>query len=241
MKYDVTKLPDFYSVRDYAQIDYSFEGMEDSKCFCFFDNGFDSNVIEPNKRDIKFIWDGFLLFVDKNTTIDDLKNQKSLYTNRLVALQRTNRLGKKFNNEEIRKYIIAKLKEKNIPFEIMPDFKEVNGYPSQSDLWSTRDFSVLLDAIDCVGEGNAYFFKNDNFMFEISFNQSGIPSFVYSHKGAIVLHRENSTAISRLIFNNEELKTILEQNFDEEKIYSYVEGRDILGKPISEVKSSIKK
>lgn len=241
MTYDVTKLPDFYSVRDFEQLDYSFENMENSKCLCFFDNGFTSQIIEPNKRDIKFIWDGFLLFVDKETTLDNLKQQISLYNNRLVALQRTNRLGKKFNNEEIRNYIISKLKEKNIAFEIMPDFNEVNGYPSQTDLWSTRDFSVLLDAIDCVGVGNAYFYKTADFKFEILFKQSGIPSFVYSHNGAIVLHGENSTAISRLIFNNEELKTILEQNFGEDKIFSYVEGKNILGKTIEEVKNGLRK
>ncbi len=55
MQYDTNKLPDFYSVRDFEQIDYSLEGMEGKKCYCFFDNGFTSNVIEPNKRDIRFI------------------------------------------------------------------------------------------------------------------------------------------------------------------------------------------
>lgn len=240
MKYDITKLPDFFSVRDYEQIDYSFEGMEGTKCLCFFDNGFTSNIIESN-RNMRFIWDGFLLFVNEETTIDDLKNQTSLYNNRLVALQRTNRLGKKFNDEETRSYIISKLQKQNIPFEIMPDFKEVTGYPSKSDLWSTRDFSVLLDAIDCVGDGNAYFFKNDNFMFEISFNKSNIPSFVYSHKGAIVLHGKNSTAISRLIYSNDQLRTFLEQKFGEEKLFSYVEGRNLIGKPINEIETIIKK
>ena len=50
MKYNVNKLPDFFSVRNKEQIDYSLEGLEGKKCFAFFDNGFTSNIIEPNKR-----------------------------------------------------------------------------------------------------------------------------------------------------------------------------------------------
>ena len=43
---------------------------------------------EPNKRNIKFIWDGFLLFVDSDVTIEHIKNGIDLYNGRLVALQR---------------------------------------------------------------------------------------------------------------------------------------------------------
>ena len=45
MDYDRNKLPDFYSVRNYEQVDYSLEGLEGKKCYAFFDNGFTSNII----------------------------------------------------------------------------------------------------------------------------------------------------------------------------------------------------
>lgn len=241
MKYDSNKLPDFFSVRNFEQLDYSFEGMKGKKCYCFFDNGFASNVIEPNKRDIKFIWDGFIMFVDSNITLEDLKRGINLYNGRLVALQRTNLLGKKFNDNEVREYILSKLQKQNIPFEIMDDTKEVSGYPSKCDLWSTRDQSVLLDAIDCVGQGDAYYFKNPDFKYEISFNQSKIPPFSYSHSGAIVLHGENSTAISRLILNNLHLQECLEKIVGSEVLYSYLEGKFLPGIPISQLEESIKK
>lgn len=215
--------------------------MEGYKCYCFFDNGFTSNVTEPNKRDIKFIWDGFILFTELNITLEDIRNGVNLYNSRLVALQRTNTLGKKFNGNDVRNYIITKLKEKSIPFEIMKDEKQTFGYPSQSDLWSTRDFSVLLDAIDCVGNGNAYYFKNSNFRYEITFNNSMIAPFLYSHNGAIVLHGESSTAISRLIFNNKELKNFLEEIIGEEKLYSRIENKYLPSNIISNIKSDIKK
>lgn len=51
--YDINSLPDFFSVRNNEQIDYAFEGMENKKCFVFFDNGFTSTYVETNKRDIK--------------------------------------------------------------------------------------------------------------------------------------------------------------------------------------------
>ena len=35
--YNINKLPDFYSVRNFEQIDYSLEGMSFKKCFAFFD------------------------------------------------------------------------------------------------------------------------------------------------------------------------------------------------------------
>lgn len=241
MKYDSNKLPDFFSVRNYEQINYSLEGMEGKKCYCFFDNGFSSNIIEPNKRDIKFIWDGFIMFVDPNITIENMKEGADLFNGRLVALQRTNLLGKKFNNIEVRKYIIDQLQQKNIEFEIMEDVKQVDGYPSQCDLWSTRDQSVLLDAIDCVGLGDAYFFQNSEFKYEISFNKSEIPTFVYSHLGAIVLHGENSTAISRLICNNQELQKYLENAVGNEVLYSYLEGKFLPGISISKLENKTRK
>lgn len=241
MEYDRNKLPDFYSVRNYEQLDYSLEGMEGKKCYCFFDNGFSSNVIEPNKRDIKFIWDGFILFVDENLTLDKIRDGAYLFNGRLVALQRTNLLGTKFNNDEVRKYIIDALKKKGCEFVIMDDSRIVDGYPSKCDLWSTRDVSVLLDAIDCVGLGDAYFFQNADFKYEITFNKSGLPKFVYSHNGALVLRGENSTAISRLICNDLNLHDYIERAVGSEVLYSYIEGHFIPGKSIANIKKDISK
>lgn len=240
MKYDVNKLPDFYSVRDYTQVDYSLENMEGKKCFCFFDNGFNSNIIEPNKRDIKFIWDGFILLVDENVTLEDIRNGVNLYNARLVAFQRTNLLGKKFNDPELRSYILDLLNRKGIPFEIMEDEREVSGYPSRSDLWSTREFSVLLDAVDSIGSGGAFYFQNSDFHFEITFNKSNLPTFFYSHLGALVLHGENSTAISRLINNDNNLKDYLKKLVGSDKIYSHLEGKSISGSSISNIENGVK-
>lgn len=241
MKYDFLKLPDFYSVRDFSQIEYSFEGMEGMKCYCFFDNGFTSNIINGNNRDMRFIWDGFILFVDRSISLEDIRNETDLYNARLVALQRTDLQGKKFNSMEVRDYIINKLQAEDIPYEIRPDFKTVDGYPSKCDLWSTRDSSVLIDAIDCVGEGDAYFFKDVGFNYEITFNESHLPSFLYSHLGAVVLKGKNSTAISRLIVNNQNLCDYLEKVIGGKKLYSYIEGRELLGSSISKIESCFKK
>lgn len=241
MAYDKNKLPDFYSVRNYEQIDYSFEGMEGSKCFCFFDNGFSSNVIEPNKRDIKFIWDGFILFVDNDITLGDIQNGVDLYNARLVALQRTNILGTKFNGDEVRNYIVHKLETNGIPYEIMSDKRLVGGYPSKSDLWSTRDASVLLDAIDTVGLGDAYFFSNADFRFTIKFGDSSIPDFIYSHGGAVVLRGDSSTAISRLICNDQNLHDYVEGLVGDQVLYSFIEGKFLPGRSIGEIKSDISK
>lgn len=241
MEYNINKLPDFYSVRDYEQIDYSLEGLEGKKCFAFFDNGFSSNVIEPNKRDMKFIWDGFLLFVDQDITLDDIRSGVDLFDSRLVALQRTSVLGEKFNSIEVRDYITGQLQEKGIPVITMPDDKEVNGYPSKCDLWSTREESVLIDAIDCTGTGEAYYFKNSDFHFKISFEESNLPDFNYQHKGAIVLKGENSTAISRLILNNSNLQEHLENIVGEEKLYSFLEGRNIPGTSIHNIEKHTRK
>ncbi len=59
MEYNINKLPDFYSVRNLEQIDYSLEGLEGKKCYAFFDNGFTSNILEGNKRDMRFVWMAF--------------------------------------------------------------------------------------------------------------------------------------------------------------------------------------
>lgn len=239
MKYNINKLPDFYSVRNYEQLDYSLEGMEGKKCFMFFDNGFKSNIIEPNKRDIKFIWDGFILFTDKDISLNDIRNGVDLFDGRLVALQRT--LKGKFNTNDVRSYIANKLMSQKIPFEIMTDINLVDGYPSGCDLWSTRDYSVLVDAIDCVGEGNAYYFKNNDFNYKITFNNSKLPEFDYKHNGAIVLRGENSTAISRLLLNDTNLHESLEKIIGEDRVYSIIEGRELSGTRINNLNVSSKK
>lgn len=181
MKYDINKLPDFYSVRNFSQIDYALDGVEGMKCYNFFDNGFKSNIIESNKRDIRFVWDGFIMFVDPSIQLEDIKNGVSLYNARIVALQRTDLFGKKFNGQDVRRYIMKKLLEKNIPVVVMEDKKTVDGYPSKCDLWSTRDKAVLVDAVSCTGNGNAYYFKDASFNYEIEFNKSLIPNFLYKH------------------------------------------------------------
>lgn len=241
MQIDSNKLPDFYSVRNKEQIDYSLEGLEEKRCFAFFDNGFTSNVIEPNKRDIKFIWDGFLLFVDTDITLDDIRNGEDLWDARIVAFQRTNLLGKKFNDSSIRKYIMDKLEEKEISVEVMPDKKEVEGYPSKCDLWSTREEDVLIDAIDVTGIGDAYYFKNSNFDYRISFSTTNLPDFYYHHHGALVLKGENSTAISRLILNDQNLQGHLENIIGEDRLYSLLEGKNLSGTSITNIKKGINK
>ena len=235
MKYDINKLPDFFSVRNFEQIDYSLEGMEGMKCLAFFDNGFASNVIEPNKRDIRFIWDGFLLFVSPEITIDDIKKGADLFDGRIVALQRTNLLGQKFNGDGVRNYIMEKLEEKDISVEIMGDRKEVDGYPSKCDLWSTRDEAVLIDAAECTGNGDAYYFRNALFQYEIEFDETKLPDFLYSHNGAVVLRGENSIAIARLVCNDQNLQEHLERVIGEDKLYSFLEGRQLSGTKIDRI------
>lgn len=231
MKYDINKLPDFYSVRNYEQINYALEGLENKKCLAFFDNGFTSNIIEPNKRDIKFIWDGFLVFVDQNITLEDIRNGKDLFDSRLVALQRTKK--EKFNSLEARSYIIDHLKEKEIPLYIMPDKKEVDGYPSKCDLWSTRDETVLIDAATTTGDGPLYYYKNTDFNFDITFNQSMLPTFSYQHRGALVLKGENESAIARLLANDLNLNAYIEKKLGTEKIFSTLEKKELPGTRIN--------
>lgn len=237
---NINELPDFYSVRNKEQIDYSLEGLENMKCFAFFDNGFTSNIIEPNKRDIRFIWDGFLLFVNQDMALDDMRLGTNLWDARLVALQRTDLLGKKFNDFDIREYIMSKLEEKEIPVEVMPDKKEVDGYPSKCDLWSTREEDVLIDAIDVTGKGDAYYFKNADFDYRICFPVTSLPDFYYHHHGALVLKGKNSTAISRLILNDQNLQEHLENIVGEDRLYSLLEGRNLSGISIDSIASGIK-
>lgn len=240
MEYNKNYLPDFYSVRNKEQIDYSFEGMENKKCLVFWDNGFASNIIEPNKRDMRFIWDGFLLFVDKDISIDDISNGINLYDQRLVALQRMSVRHEKSNDDEIKEYIKNKLEGMAIPYEVMPDKRDVDGYPSQCDLWSTRDESVLIDAMGASGDGDAFFFKDALFEYRITFNETNIPDMHFEHKGAVVLRGENEVAISRLISNDKDLRSYLEGIIGCEKIRSYVEKNDLPGMPISNLERNIK-
>lgn len=240
MEYNKNYLPDFYSVRNNEQIDYSFEGMEDKKCLIFWDNGFTSNIIEPNNRNMKFIWDGFLLFIDKDISIDDISKGINLFDQRLVALQRLSLKHEKSNSEDKKEYILDKLKSMGIPYEVMMDKKEVDGYPSECDLWSTRDESVLIDAMDASGDGKAFFFKDALFDYTITFDKTPIPSMHYEHKGAVVLRGENEVAISRLIENDKDLRSYLEGIVGSEKLHSLVEKRDLSGTNISNLERNIK-
>ena len=54
------------------------------------------------------------------------KNGVDLYNSRLVAFQRLNALGKKFNDLDVRNYIMIKLKENDIRYEVMDDTHEVS-------------------------------------------------------------------------------------------------------------------
>lgn len=240
MEYNKNFLPDFYSVRNEDQIDYSFEGMEDKKCLLFFDNGFVSNIIEPNKRDMRFVWDGFLLFVDKEISISDIRDGINLHDERLVALQRMSVHGDKSNSHEVRAYIIKKLEDMGIPYEIMSDKKEVDGYPSKCDLWSTRDESVLIDATNVTGDGQAFYFNDAKFTYRITFGTSGLPDMNYEHTGAIVLRGENETAISRLLNNDNNLRGYLEEIVGKEKIHSFIQDCDLTGSTISNIESKLK-
>lgn len=240
MEYNKNYLPDFYSVRNREQIDYSFEGMENKKCLLFWDNGFVSNIIEPNKRDMRFIWDGFLLFVDKDISIDDIKQGINLHDERLVALQRISVQGDKSNGLEVREYITKKLESLSIPYEIMPDKRKVDGYPSKCDLWSTRDESVLIDATNCTGDGQAFYFSDARFNYRITFDTSNLPDMNYEHTGAIVLRGENETAISRLLDNDNNLRSYLEGIVGKEKIHSFIQDCDLPGDTISNIESKLK-
>lgn len=240
MNYNINKLPDFYSVRNFNQLEYSFEGMENKTCYLFFDNGFSSNLISTNTRDIKFIWDGFLLFVDSSISLDDIKNGVDLYNERIVALQRTNYFSY-FNNSEVRNWIINKLNTLQIPFFLMPDTNRVNGYPSSCDLWSTREASVLLDATSTTGDGNAYYFYNPIFEYNIKFNITQLPDLLYRHNGALVLKGNSSNAIIRLVENDFNLKEQLENIIGEEKLYSMLEQRMIPGITIEKINNEIKR
>ena len=197
-KYDINCLPDFFSVIDKKQIDYAFSGMENKKCFVFFDNGFTSTYVETNK---KYIWDGFLLFVDKNIDIEDIKKGINLHDARIMALQRTSYFDKA-NTSNVKEYILKQLQDNNIKYFIMPDKNEVSGYPSKGDMWSTRDETVLNDAIDCIQYGTATFYPLSEFNFKIEFSETKIPNFDYVHKGSIVLENEKQAILIEILDNN---------------------------------------
>lgn len=208
-KYDINCLPDFFSVRNKEQIDYAFEGMEDKQCFVFFDNGFDSTYVETNKRDIKYIWDGFLLFVDKDISIEDIKNGVNLHDARIMALQRT-RYFDKANTSDVRNYILEQLQNNNMKYSIMPDKNEVSGYPAKGDMWSTRDETVLNDAIDCIQDGMATFYPLSSFAFNIKFKETKLPVFNYVHNGGIVLNNEEQFILIRILDNDNVLSDYID-------------------------------
>lgn len=202
INYDINKLPDFYSVRSTTQIDYAFEGMEGMQCLLFLDNGFCSTYVETNKRDIKYIWDGFVLFIPKDMTLDDIRNGVNLHDTRLMALQRT-KYFEKANDDITKKYIISKIKKMGLTYKVMEDNNEIPiGYPAKGDMWSTRDESVLNDAIDCIETGMAIFYPLSEFSYSINFNSSNIPTLSYIHKGGIVLKNENDTILVRILDND---------------------------------------
>lgn len=115
--------------------------------------------------------------------------------------------------------------EKDIYVEIMGDKKDVDGYPSKCDLWSTRDEAVLIDATECTGKGDAYYFRNALFQYEIEFDKTKLPNFLYSHNGAVVLRGENSTAVARLVCNDQNLQEHLERIIGEDTLYSFFGGK----------------
>ncbi len=215
-KYDINCLPDFFSVRNKDQIDYAFDGMGDKRCFVFFDNGFTSTYVETNKRDIKYIWDGFLLFVDKSIDIEEIKKGIDLHDARIMALQRT-RYFDKANTSDVKSYILEKLQNNNIKYSIMSDKNEVSGYPARGDMWSTRDETVLNDAIDCIQDGTATFYPLSKFSFSIKFSETDIPDFNYVHKGGIVLKNGEQFILIRILNNDNVLSDYI-GSFDSDSV-----------------------
>ncbi len=147
------------------------------------------------------MWDGFLLFLNKNISLKDINNVVNLFDERLVGLQRMEN-GVKANNDNIKKYIINKLEKNNINYELMEDEKIVDGNCITYDMWSTRNKDVLKDAIDCIGECNAKYVESDNFNFKISFNKSLDVIFDYNHLGEIILKNDNQLIVAKLLNNN---------------------------------------
>lgn len=199
--YNINYLPDFFSVRDREQIDYAFEEMNDKKCYVFFNNGFKSNTVNTEDKKGELLWDGFLLFLNKNISLKDINNEVNLFEERLVGLQRMDN-DVKANSEDIKCYIINKLKENNIDYELMEDEKKVNGNCITYDMWSTRNKDVLKDAIECIGEYNAYYVENDNFNFKISFNKSLNVIFEYNHLGELSLENDKQLIVMKLLNND---------------------------------------
>lgn len=216
-KYDINCLPDFFSVRNKEQIDYAFEGMEDKKCFVFFDNGFKSNNVNVEDKKGELVWDGFLLFLNKSISLKDINNKVNLFDERLVGLQRIDN-DKKANDENIRKYIINKLNENNINYELMGDKKIVNGNCITYDMWSTRDKTVLKDAVECIGECDVKYISDDNFSFKISFNKSLNVIFDYNHLGEIILKNDSQLIVSKLLNNDSGLNDKINKIYQSNKI-----------------------
>ena len=205
LRYNINLLPDFYSVRNKEAIDYSFQGMQDKKCLVFFDNGFKSTQVKNKEVIGELVWDGFLLFLNRNISLKDINNGIDLFDERLVALQRMNS-NIKANNEETRQYILEKLQSNNIEYEIMGDLNLVSGNCITYDMWSTRNKSVINDAIDCIGKSEVNYFPNDRFKFKISFNKSLDVIFDYEHVGEVVLENNNQVIVIKLLNNNFKLK-----------------------------------
>lgn len=205
LRYDINLLPDFYSVRNKEAIDYSFEGMQDKKCLVFFDNGFKSTQVEDKEVIGELVWDGFLLFLNRNISLKDINNGIDLFDERLVALQRMNN-NIKANNEEIRQYILDKLQSNNIEYEIMGDLNLVSGNCITYDMWSTRNKIVINDAIDCIGKSEVNYFPNDRFNFKICFNRSLDVLFNYEHIGEIQLENDKQLLVIKLLNNKCSMK-----------------------------------
>lgn len=116
-------------------------------------------------------------------------------------MQRT-KYFKKANSADVRSYILQKLEKNRIPYLIMSDKNEVSGYPSKGDMWSTRDESVLNDAIDCIETGMATFYPLSEFSFNICFPDTNLPDFKYIHKGGIVLENGEQFILIRILDND---------------------------------------
>lgn len=205
MEYNINHLPDFYSVRNKEAIDYSFEGMHDKKCLVFFDNGFKSTKVSDKQITGELVWDGFLLFLNKNISLKDINEGIGLFDERLVGLQRMDN-NIKANNAEIKEYIIDKLEKNNIDYELMNDENLVTGNCIRYDMWSTRNNSVINDAMDCIGNASVNYFPNDRFNFKISFNKSLYVAFNYEHVGEVVLENNNQIIVIKLLNNKFKLK-----------------------------------
>lgn len=150
-----------------------------------------------------------MLFVDKNISIEDIKNGVNLHDARIMALQRTHYFDKA-NTSDVRNYILEQLQNNNIKYSIMPDKNDVSGYPARGDMWSTRDEAVLNDAIDCIKDGTATFYPFSTFSFNIKFKETKLPIFNYVHNGGIVLNNDEQFILIRILDNDNVLSDYIE-------------------------------